>query len=44
VASKLIREIARYQGDITSMVPPGVAKLLAEKYADGDTSGGEDGR
>ena len=44
VASKLIREIARYQGDITSMVPPGVAKLLAEKYADGDTSGGKDGR
>ena len=44
VASKLIREIARYQGDITSMVPPGVAKLVAEKYADGDTSGGEVGR
>jgi pantetheine-phosphate adenylyltransferase len=38
VASKLIREIARYQGDITSMVPPAVAKLLEAKYA------GEEGR
>jgi pantetheine-phosphate adenylyltransferase len=32
LASKLIREIARYGGDISSMVPPAVAKLLAEKY------------
>jgi pantetheine-phosphate adenylyltransferase len=36
VASKLIREIARYRGDITSMVPPAVAKMLEEKYAEGD--------
>ncbi len=36
VASKLIREIARYRGDITSMVPPPVAKLLEDKYATGD--------
>jgi pantetheine-phosphate adenylyltransferase len=35
LASKLIREIARYQGDISSMVPPAVAKLLEEKYRDG---------
>ena len=35
LASKLIREIARYGGDITSMVPASVAKLLAEKYAEG---------
>lgn len=32
LASKLIREIARYGGDISSMVPPPVAKLLAERY------------
>lgn len=31
VASKLIREIARYGGDISSMVPQSVAKRLAEK-------------
>lgn len=36
VASKLIREIARYQGDITSMVPPAVAKLLEAKYSGGE--------
>lgn len=36
LASKLIREIARYRGDITSMVPPPVAKLLEDKYATGD--------
>jgi pantetheine-phosphate adenylyltransferase len=31
VASKFIREIARYGGDISSMVPPAVAKRFAEK-------------
>jgi pantetheine-phosphate adenylyltransferase len=31
LASKLIREIARYGGDITSMVPPAVAKRLTDK-------------
>ena len=36
VASKLIREIARYGGDISSMVPASVAKLLADKYRDGE--------
>jgi pantetheine-phosphate adenylyltransferase len=34
LASKLIREIARYGGDVSSMVPPAVAKLLAEKMSD----------
>jgi pantetheine-phosphate adenylyltransferase len=32
LASKLIREIARYEGDVSSMVPPPVAKRLAERY------------
>ena len=39
VASKLIREIARYQGDVTSMVPLAVAKLLQDKFGDGDGPG-----
>mgnify|MGYP003542578338 FL=1 len=34
LASKLIREIARYGGDISSMVPPAVAKLLNEKFSE----------
>jgi pantetheine-phosphate adenylyltransferase len=33
LASKLIREIARYGGDITSMVPAAVAKRLADKQS-----------
>lgn len=40
VASKLIREIARYGGDVTSMVPPSVAKLLVDKFAAGPPHGG----
>ncbi|MDH3754398.1 MAG: pantetheine-phosphate adenylyltransferase [Acidimicrobiia bacterium] len=32
VASKLIREIARFGGDVSSMVPPVVARMLAERY------------
>ena len=31
VASKLLREIARFGGDVTSMVPPPVSKRLAER-------------
>lgn len=33
VASKLLREIARFGGDVSSMVPPPVAKRLAERSA-----------
>lgn len=32
LASKLIREIARFGGDVTSMVPPAVATRLKERY------------
>ena len=32
VASRLLREIARCGGDVSSMVPPPVAKRLAERY------------
>jgi pantetheine-phosphate adenylyltransferase len=32
IASKWIRELARFGGDVTNMVPPPVAKRLEEKY------------
>ncbi len=32
LASKLIREVARFGGDVSSMVPASVAKRLAEKF------------
>lgn len=32
VASKYIRDIARFGGDVSSMVPASVAKRLAERY------------
>jgi pantetheine-phosphate adenylyltransferase len=34
LASRLIREIARFGGDVTSMVPPAVAARLGNKYED----------
>jgi pantetheine-phosphate adenylyltransferase len=33
LSSTIIKEIARLGGDISSMVPPEVAKLMKEKYA-----------
>jgi pantetheine-phosphate adenylyltransferase len=33
IASKYIRDIARFGGDVSSMVPPPVAKLMKEKIA-----------
>ena len=32
IASKYIREIARFGGDVTSMVPPAVAQRLADRW------------
>jgi pantetheine-phosphate adenylyltransferase len=32
VASKLIREIAKFGGDVTSMVPAPVTQRLAERF------------
>ncbi len=32
IASRLLREVARYGGDVTPFVPPVVAKRLAEKF------------
>jgi pantetheine-phosphate adenylyltransferase len=39
LASKLIREIARFGGDVSSMVPPSVAKRLDDRF--GAKSGGK---
>lgn len=33
VASRLIREVARLGGDVSSMVPPSVARRLTERFA-----------
>ena len=33
VASRLIREVARFGGDVSSMVPQSVARRLAERFA-----------
>ena len=33
IASKYVREIARFKGDVSSMVPEGVVKRLKDKYA-----------
>ncbi|MEE9414855.1 MAG: pantetheine-phosphate adenylyltransferase [Acidimicrobiales bacterium] len=38
LASKLIREIASFGGDVSSMVPPPVLKRLAVRFADQDKS------
>jgi pantetheine-phosphate adenylyltransferase len=35
VASKLVREVARFGGDVSAFVPPVVAKHLAAKYEQG---------
>jgi pantetheine-phosphate adenylyltransferase len=35
IASRLLREVARYGGDVSSFVPTPVAKRLAEKYPEG---------
>lgn len=32
LASRLIREVAQYGGDVSSMVPPAVSQRLAEKF------------
>jgi pantetheine-phosphate adenylyltransferase len=33
LSSSLVREVARFGGDVTSMVPPVVAKRLAERFS-----------
>jgi pantetheine-phosphate adenylyltransferase len=34
LSSSLVREVARFGGDVASMVPPVVAKRLAERFGD----------
>jgi pantetheine-phosphate adenylyltransferase len=36
LASRLIREVARYGGDVSGLVPRPVAKRLAARFEDGD--------
>jgi pantetheine-phosphate adenylyltransferase len=38
LASRLIREIARFGGDVSNMVPAPVAALLAERFGDATTA------
>jgi len=35
LSSSLVREVARFGGDVSSMVPPTVAKRLAERFGEG---------
>jgi pantetheine-phosphate adenylyltransferase len=35
LSSSLVREVARFGGDVSSMVPPTVAKRLAERFGSG---------
>jgi pantetheine-phosphate adenylyltransferase len=36
ISSRLLREVARYGGDVTSFVPAPVAKRLAQKFPGGE--------
>jgi pantetheine-phosphate adenylyltransferase len=40
LSSSLVREVARFGGDVSSMVPPLVAKRLAEHYREAGASEG----
>jgi pantetheine-phosphate adenylyltransferase len=35
LSSSLVKEVARFGGDVSSLVPPGVAERLKEKFASG---------
>jgi pantetheine-phosphate adenylyltransferase len=41
VASKLVREVARFGGDVSAFVPPVVAEHLEKKFAEMDGKGEE---
>ncbi|ACY17458.1 pantetheine-phosphate adenylyltransferase [Haliangium ochraceum] len=38
VSSSLVKEVARFGGDITGLVPPQVAEALAAKYSNSESS------
>ncbi|HEX9682115.1 MAG TPA: pantetheine-phosphate adenylyltransferase [Acidimicrobiales bacterium] len=40
LASKLVREVARFGADVAEMVPPAVATRLKERFADGPFGAG----
>jgi phosphopantetheine adenylyltransferase len=37
-----VREVARFGGDVTNMVPPAVAKRLVERFGDPAERAGDD--
>jgi len=39
LSSSLVREVAKYGGDVSGMVPPKVAKLLKERFAEQSAGG-----
>ena len=43
VASKLVREVARFGGDVSAFVPKVVAEHLVKKFAGGDVGAGAGG-
>jgi pantetheine-phosphate adenylyltransferase len=44
LSSSLVREVARFGGDVTNMVPPAVAKRLVERFGDRTARAGDDPR
>ena len=44
LSSSLVREVARFGGDVTNMVPPAVAKRLVEQFGDRAGRAGDDPR
>lgn len=42
LSSSLVREVARFGGDVTNMVPPAVAKRLVERFGDRAAGAGDD--
>jgi len=41
LSSSLVREVAKYGGDVSGMVPPKVATRLKQRYAEQSVDGGE---
>ena len=39
LSSSLVREVAKYGGDVSGMVPPKVAKRLKERFAEQSAGG-----
>jgi pantetheine-phosphate adenylyltransferase len=44
LSSSLVREVARFGGDVTNMVPPAVAKRLNERFGEHTPDGDDEGQ